>query len=243
MDIPKYHETFIPILSVLREEGTLTRRELTKRVTEQFYSGLTEEQLNLKTTKGYLVIRSRIGFGQSYLKLAKMVHNPERGMVQITDKGKKALEKGALTLKDVTQDSDFIAHREAVAAQKETRTAKEVDEDASPEDLIDAGVNTIEAQVKSDLLDRLKTIDPFYFEKVVLQLLHKMGYGDFLETTKSRDGGIDGVINQDQLGLEKIFVQAKRYSDNKVREKEIRNLYWCYEWGHQQGYFRNHIVI
>jgi restriction system protein len=74
------------------------------------------------------------------------------------------------------------------------------------------------------LLDKLKGIDPYYFEKVILILLKKMGYGDFIETSKSGDGGIDGIINEDKLGLDKIYIQAKRYDDNKVREKEIRNF-------------------
>ena len=64
----------------------------------------------------------------------------------------------------------------------------------------------------------------YYFEKVVLKLLKKMGYGDFIETSKSGDGGIDGIINEDKLGLDKIYIQAKRFNENKVREKDIRNF-------------------
>jgi restriction system protein len=95
---------------------------------------------------------------------------------------------------------------------------------SSPQDLIDRGFSEIEAQVKHELLDKLKGIDPYYFEKVILILLKKMGYGDFIETSKSGDGGIDGIINEDKLGLDKIYIQAKRYEDNKVREKDIRNF-------------------
>ena len=90
--------------------------------------------------------------------------------------------------------------------------------------LIDQGFDAIEKEVKSELLTKLKTIDPYYFEKVVLIVLNKMGYGKFEETKKSNDGGIDGIINQDQLGLEKIYIQAKRYAENKVRELDIRNF-------------------
>jgi restriction system protein len=67
-------------------------------------------------------------------------------------------------------------------------------------------------------------IRKFVFLEVPLILLKKMGYGDFIETSKSRDGGIDGIINEDQLGLEKIYIQAKRYAENKVREADIRNF-------------------
>ena len=88
------------------------------------------------------------------------------------------------------------------------------------------GFNAIEAQIKDELLEKLKIIDLYYFEKVVLLLLDKIGYGDFLETAKPGDGGIDGIINQDHLGLEKIFVQAKRYNENKVQEKDIRTGFY-----------------
>ena len=67
-------------------------------------------------------------------------------------------------------------------------------------------------------------MDPYYFEKIIGILLKKMGYGQFQETSKSRDGGIDGVVNQDVLGLDKIYIQAKRFDENLVREKDIRNF-------------------
>ncbi len=95
---------------------------------------------------------------------------------------------------------------------------------SSPQDLIDSGIEKIEVNVKNHLLQRLKDFDPYAFEKVVLVLLNKMGYGEFIETPKSRDGGIDGIINEDQLGLEKIYIQAKRFAKDKVREPDIRNF-------------------
>jgi restriction system protein len=94
----------------------------------------------------------------------------------------------------------------------------------APEIYIDSGFTAIEKQIKAELLERLQSIDPYYFEKVILILLKKMGYGDFVETPKSGDGGIDGIINQDVLGLEKIYIQAKRYKKIKVSETEIRNF-------------------
>ena len=95
---------------------------------------------------------------------------------------------------------------------------------STPQDLIDTGFTQIENTVKSELLEKLKNINPYYFEKVILILLKKMGYGDFIETSKAGDGGIDGIINEDKLGLDKIYIQAKRYGDKKVREKDIRNF-------------------
>ena len=84
--------------------------------------------------------------------------------------------------------------------------------------------STIETEVKSELLDKLKQLDPYFFEKVILILLKRMGYGDFIATSKSGDGGVDGIINEDKLGLEKIYTQPKKCTENKVREKDIRNF-------------------
>ena len=142
-------------------------------------------------------------------------------MVQITEKGKKS-NKEKLQLKDIDGESNFMDFY-AEEKTKDISNGTEI-KNSSPQDLIDRGFSEIEAQVKNELLERLKTIDPYYFEKVILILLKKMGYGDFIETSKSGDGGIDGIINEDKLGLDKIYIQAKRYEDNKVREKDIRNF-------------------
>ena len=222
MNLPKYHETFIPILEVLSNGETIHYNELRKRVRDKYYSNLPEDLLKKKTKSGDILILNRIGWAKAYLKQGKFIEQPKRAMVQITEKGKEAIRTGKLTLKNVTNDPDFLAHREAKKEEKENEEEKI--ENASPEELIDSGFSSIESQVKNELLEKLKNIDPYYFEKVILILLKKMGYGDFIETSKSGDGGIDGVINQDQLGLEKIYIQAKRYNENKVREKEIRNF-------------------
>ena len=156
--------------------------------------------------------------------MAKFVSYPKRGMVQITDKGKLILKRGSLSQKDLQNDQDFKNYRKSVKSKKEDEIGEISIENASPQDLIDSGFSTIETEVKSELLEKLKEIDPYYFEKVILILLKSMGYGDFIETSKSGDGGIDGIINEDKLGLEKIYTQAKRYNENKVREKDIRNF-------------------
>ena len=110
-------------------------------------------------------------------------------------------------------------------------------DNATPQDLIDMGFEQIESNTKSILLAKLKEIDPYAFEKIILILLNKMGYGEFIETSKSGDGGIDGIINEDQLGLEKIYMQAKRYNENKVRETDIRNFIGAMSGDTRKGIF------
>ena len=169
------------------------------------------------------MINNRIAWGKSYLKKGGYIHYPERGHVQITKKGLN--QKNGLTLKKVEEDSNILNFY-LEENSKQTIETNKIDKikNASPQDLIDEGFNEIELEVKNELLTKLKNIDPYYFEKVILILLKKMGYGDFIETSKSQDGGIDGIINEDKLGLDKIYIQAKRFNENKVREKDIRNF-------------------
>jgi restriction system protein len=223
MDIPKYHETFIPILEILSDGKIIHYNDLRKRVRDKYYSDLPNELLNKKTTTGANVLIDRIGWGKSYLKQGKFLFYPERAMVQITEKGKAVLKNEKFTLKELKKDSDYIAYQEAKKAAKESKGEELENENASPQDLIDSGFSAIETQVKSDLLERLKDIDPYYFEKVILILLQKMGYGDFVETSKSNDGGIDGIINEDRLGLDVIYIQAKRW-EGTVGRPEIQKF-------------------
>ena len=222
--LPKFHETFIPILDVLSSGQVIHYNELRKRVRDKYYSDLPDDLLNQKTKTGDPLILNRIGWGKAYLKQAGFLIQPERAMVQITDKGKERVKFAELTLKQLKNEPEYIE-----AENNKTKKIREPDkeqqlENSTPQDLIDQGINIIEEDAKLDLLLKLKSIDPYYFEKVVLILLKEMGYGEFVETKKSNDGGIDGIMNQDQLGLEKIYMQAKRYSENKVREKDIRNF-------------------
>ena len=221
MEIPKFDETFIPILEVLKTGKVYKTRELIEEVKSRFYSGLTDEQLKVETKSGDLLVDNRIAWGKSYLKKGGYVFFPERGHVQITDKGKN--HSSNLTVRDLENESslfDFYKQE----SQPNSVTNKPAVEISSPQDLIDEGFNRIENDVKNELLQKLKNLDPYFFEKVVLRLLKKMGYGEFIETSKSGDGGIDGIINEDKLGLDKIYIQAKRFNDGKVREKDIRNF-------------------
>ncbi len=233
MDIPKFHETFTPILSVLQNGETLKAREMYQLVIDRFYSGLTKEQLEQKTKSGDRLIINRIAWGKSYLKKGGYIEFPKRGTVRITQKGKQHSTSN-LTLKDVEHSENYL---EFYNEEKPKPTSNEEISSASPQDLIEEGFNLIDNQVKEELLERLKSIDPFYFERVILILLKKMGYGDFIETSKTGDGGIDGIINEDKLGLDKIYIQAKRYGENKVREKDIRNFIGAMSGDTQKGVF------
>lgn len=216
MDLPKFNETFLPILDILSDGQIISGRKLLELVEQKYYSKLPAELLTQTTKSGERLIENRIAWGKSYLKKGGMVHYPQRGQVQITEKGKSAKNESLTTEKIVANVIDFY--------QPESQEGEKTVSTLSPQDLIDSGIEQIERNVKNELLEKLKKYDPYAFEKVILILLNKMGYGEYIETSKSRDGGIDGVINEDKLGLEKIYIQAKRFTENKVQETDIRNF-------------------
>jgi restriction system protein len=221
MDIPKFDETFLPILETLKSGKLFKTRDLIEDVKKRFYSELSEEQLRQETKSGDLLIDNRIAWGKSYLKKGGYVFFPERGYVQITEKGKG--HSASLTVRDLENESSLIDFYKEETPKSNTSTIPEINV-SSPQDLIDEGFQRIDNDVKTELLSKLKGTNPYFFEKVVLRLLKKMGYGEFVETPKSGDGGIDGIINEDQLGLDKIYIQAKRFNEGKVRETDIRNF-------------------
>lgn len=232
MELPKFNETFLPILDVLKDGQIIKGRDLLRLVEEHFYADLPEELLQQTTKSGDRLIENRIAWGKSYLKKGGLVHYPQRGFVQITEKGKTA-RRESVTLDSI--QSNVITFYEPEKISPASISA--IENNASPQDLIDSGFETIEREVKNELLAKLKEVDPYAFEKIILILLKKMGYGDFIETSKSGDGGIDGFINEDQLGLEKIYIQAKRYNENKVRETDIRNFIGAMSGDTRKGIF------
>jgi len=156
------------------------------------------------------------------------VIDPKRGFVQITKRGLEFLKKDREEiiiedLKKFPEFINFINHKkikESISVNIEKISLL-----ATPQEMIDSGFDEIHNKLKNDLLDKLRSHDPYDFEKIILKLFKKMGYGDYLETSKSGDGGIDGVIKQDVLGVNIIYTQAKRYAEkNKVGIVDINNF-------------------
>lgn len=153
LEIPKFHETFNPILEILSDGKTIHTREMQKLVIEKYYSQLPKELLEEKTKSGEILINNRIAWGKSYLKKGGYIEYPERGHVKITDKGLK--QKAELSLKNVVDDSgiiDFYAD-ENLKNKAGKNELKEII-NSSPQDLIDTGFSQIEKEVKNDLLER-----------------------------------------------------------------------------------------
>ena len=227
--IPKRYETFIPILEAIQDGEALSVNEISERVIKKHYPNLPPEILGARFKSGQLKIVNEIGWAVSALNMAKLLTIPERGRRRITNKGLAILATGKFTTEDLHSDKDFITYRRSLELSKKSKMPAPKDnstmlDDSLPSETIERGISHTERIVKDSLLNNLKQIHWYGFEEVILILLERMGYGSFKTTPKSNDGGIDGIINQDELGFEKIYIQAKQYKDNMVRAAEMKNF-------------------
>jgi len=227
MAIPDYQTLMLPLLKSISDRQEHKMRDIIELLSNEF--NLTEEERKELLPSGQQpIIDNRIGWARTYLFKAGLLTAPKRGYIKISDKGLETLKKKPtkIDIQFLEKFPDFIEFRNLRrAASKETVKAKDEVEDVTPDELMESGFNSINANLAQELLEKLRGIDPYFFEKVVGELLSAMGYGRFEVTAGSGDGGVDGIVYQDKLGLDKIFFQAKRYGEgNNVMARDVRDF-------------------
>lgn len=224
MSIPTQAALYRPILEVLAAaEESLSEQRITELVSDRF--NLTKEDRQERIPSGKIKIRDRISWATFELKKAGLLDYPSSGGLRgITPQGREFLDthKGEITAAILRQ----LSTNRKQAGDNETETTGDgIDSDtyATPEELIEQSDRQLRAKLADELLENIMKLEPERFERLVVNLLEKMGYGEGQAVGRSGDGGIDGIINQDPLGLEKVYIQAKRWS-NQVGEPEVRNF-------------------
>lgn len=231
MAIPDYQTLMLPLMKVAADGREHQTRETINLLADQF--GLTEsERKELLTSGRVSVFDDRFGWARYYLKRAGLLQNPRRSFFQITERGRGVLEKNPATI-DVKLLRQFPEFEEFYNSRKanEESVAQEPEESATqtPKELMAEGYLKLRKQLEFDLLARVKGSPPEFFELLVVRLLIAMGYGGSLADAgtalgKSGDGGVDGVIKEDKLGLDLIYIQAKRWDKDSVGRPEIQKF-------------------
>jgi restriction system protein len=234
MAIPNIDQIRRPALKLLAERGTLTKiGEIFDLLAPEF--NLTEEDRHEMLPSGtQRKWNNRVNWSCFDLYKAKLLDRPKKGFYQINDAGHKALPQlpHEITRKDLSELSeafkDFVTPKHPGSVDLPGLAFPPDLDEGTPEEKIDMAMQSIDSSLRSELLDHLTKVDPYRFEQVVVDLLFAMGYGGSREeaarvTKKSGDEGIDGVINEDRLGLDVIYVQAKRWQ-NVVGRKEIQSF-------------------
>lgn len=238
IEMPTWEEFMWPTLRVLADGSTQRRLELCDNVAT--HVGLGAEQREALTPSGDMLYRNRIGWALSFLAKVGALDRPQRGTYRIADGGRWLLESYPAgirerAIKELAQRNDtpirpYVASDRANNREESAPTPlAENESQLSPLEQVEAGIERIQEEVSGELLSRLRGSEPEFFERAVVELLLAMGYGGTngrgQVTRLSRDGGIDGVIDQDALGLSRVYVQAKRYAElNSVQAPEVRGF-------------------
>ena len=227
MPVPSKKELHRPILEIAdgAQEDVASKQYIREKVIERF--SLTNDDILEKTSSGGGTrLEIRVSWALFELKKAGFLQPPSRGHFQITPQGKELLATGDDLLSLRWKDLDAVRQGEGDMAVPDTPVNDDVGsdfEDSTPDEQIAALYRELSDRLAEELLERVKKVSPADFERLVVSLLEKMGYGQGQTVGGSGDGGIDGIINQDALGLEKVYIQAKRWQ-NQVGEPEIRNF-------------------
>jgi len=233
MAIPKHDELMPSILSELSSEniGTIAWKELEDPLAKIF--GLTDEEKSAEYESGNgRIFIDRIGWALSYLAIVKLVERPKRGYCKISEKG-LSLVGDDDAIKAYVKEK--IAEHEAQKKAEKQQLNSEEDSpvlisETTPDEALSQAAQNIRDSVYEDILDTILSKTPYEFEKLVVSLLDKMGYGGVVKdagqvTQQSNDGGIDGIIKEDVLGLGRIHIQAKRYKrDNSIGREDVQKF-------------------
>ncbi|WP_298020243.1 restriction endonuclease [uncultured Dysosmobacter sp.] len=220
MGIPKYNEMYLPLLRALGDRAVHTNREMADTIAESL--GITQqERQQLTLTSGVSVFSNRVNWACTYLKKAGLVESERRGHHRLTDEGYQILQNPPPLL-----DNNFLCKYPSFQAfyltesSSSERISNPTESDETPQDLIDHAFSSLNQKLADDLMAEIMSKDPVFFEQLVVKLLQKMGYGGSASdsgfvTQQSNDGGIDGIIREDKLGFDQIYIQAKRWDPEK----------------------------
>jgi restriction system protein len=234
MAIPDYQTCMLPFLRFLGDNTEHSLRETEESLAKHF--DLTDaERVELLQSGQQGIFKNRIGWARTYLKKAGLLEAPRRGVFKITDRGLATLatNPSRIDAKFLEKFPEFIEFREASKVSSEIKFNSDLTDTvpvttATPEEAIELAYQGLREQLAQELLAVVLTCSPTFFEQLVVDLLVKMGYGGSRRDAGERigqtgDGGIDGIIKEDRLGLDAIFIQAKRWQGS-VGRPEIQKF-------------------
>lgn len=231
MAVPKFFEFYEGFLKAIQDGELHTAKEVREIIAKDMNITDADRQEMLPSGK-QSTFDNRVAWARTYLDKADLIETPTRGKYKITEAGKKALESGEkIDLKYLEKSDKFKDfHKATTSNTVETSTEEKDESDESPMETLDAAFQQVNSTLASQLMDEVMKLTPSEFERLVVKLLLKMGYGSGIEeagkvTQASNDGGIDGIIREDQLGFSHIYIQAKQWAlEQTVGKPEIQKF-------------------
>ena len=231
MSVPDFQKIMLPLLKILGDKKEHHLKDITEILSKIF--NLTDnDRKELLPSGKQPIFNNRVGWAQTYLKKAGLIDSPKRTVFVITDLGINVLNQNQTTI-NINFLNQFSKFKDFHTAKKEDNTASEAinnNEEQTPEEIIETTYTQLRESLAHDLLEKVLNQSPYFFENLVIELLVKMGYGGSIKeagsaTKKSGDEGIDGIIKEDKLGLDVIYIQAKKWKkDSTVGRPDIQRF-------------------
>ena len=241
MVIPDYQTLMLPLLRLAGDSQEHRFREAVEQLGEEF--NMSDEERNVMLPSGTApLFDNRVGWARTYLKQAALIESRKRGFFHITERGKELLAKNPNRVDNSTleQYPEYLAFKLRRGDEKPSTVIQQPSQpllqqkatveqsDSTPEELFSQAYQRLRSNLESELLEQVKASSPAFFERLVIDLLVGMGYGGSRQDAgravgKSGDGGIDGIIKEDKLGLDAIYIQAKRW-EGTVGRPEIQKF-------------------
>ena len=233
MAIPDYQTLMLPVLKLASDQKEHKFSQAVEELADDF-SLTQEERSELLPSGSQAVFNNRVGWARSYLKQAGLLKSSKRGYFSISESGLNFLSTNPLKIDNSTleQFPEFIEFKNRKKDKSEdndvTESPVKQEENQTPEDSLAYAYSKLRSSLETEILSSVKEASPSFFERLVVDLLVKMGYGGNRKDAgkalgKSGDGGIDGIINEDRLGLDVIYIQAKRW-EGTVGRPEIQKF-------------------
>lgn len=214
MALPKYNELYNPFLEALQDGQTYTLKEVRDRIAKNLHLS-SEDLAKQLSNQRQSLYANRIAWANTYLKKAGMVEAPRRGLCHITPAGQRLLSRGCIVTNNLlkSESAAFAAFISSSPTSEPVVASATValPAEKTPLEMIDDLYGTLNSQLADDLLDEIMQQSPAFFEQLVVDLMVAMNYGDGFVTKYSGDDGIDGIIHEDKLGFNLIYIQAKRW--------------------------------
>ena len=226
MPIPDYQMIMLPLLRLVGDSKEYAFRDTIDLLADEF--NLSEPERRQMLPSGQqTVFHNRVGWARTYLKKAGLVLSPRRGIIRITQRGTDILASNPENI-DVELLDQFPEFVQFKNLKREKVSELSSEQPGTPEEVLENAFQNLRQSLANELLDQIKSSPPSLFEKIVVELLVGMGYGGTLKDAgqaigKSGDEGIDGIIKEDRLGLDIIYIQAKRW-ENTVGRPEIQKF-------------------
>lgn len=226
----KFNEFFSPIMDCISDGKCHAAKEIREFCFRKLnISGEEKQQL---LPSGIPILNNRIGWALTYLKKAGLIEYPQRGVYHISSRGKDAIKNGTanITLEYLRQFKEFEDFHNTNRSKEKSENISDIINDESPNEQIEKAISKLNSSLADELMTEITRISPYDFERLVIQLLIKMGYGssnlnDNAVTKMSGDEGIDGIVTADRFGFDTVYVQAKQWNKEKsIGRPEIQKF-------------------